>query len=82
MYICNCIAVSILYLHKDFSKNSHNGKVFQIRNLGPIFIRSTQGQPQGPLEPRKRRPGPGPRPGPTPGPRPGPRDPGPAKQDY
>ena len=32
------MAMSILYLHKDFSKDAHHGKVFEIGNLGPIFI--------------------------------------------
>ena len=30
--------MSILYPHKDFSKDANHGKVFQISNLGPIFI--------------------------------------------
>ena len=32
------MAMSILYLHKDFSKDAHHGKVFEISNLGPMFI--------------------------------------------
>ena len=32
------MAMSILYLHKHFSKDAHHGKVFEIDNLGPIFI--------------------------------------------
>ena len=32
------MAMSILYLHKDLSKDAHHGKVFEIDNLGPIFI--------------------------------------------
>ena len=69
------MAMSILYLHKDFSKDAHHGKVFQISNLGPIFIRW---RPRGSLRiSRNHKRGgrarvPGPRPGPAPGPRPWP----------
>ena len=38
IYIYIYMAMSILYLHKDFSKDAHHGKVFEIDNLGPIFI--------------------------------------------
>ena len=31
------MAVSILYLHKDFSKEEHHGKVFQFQDMGPIM---------------------------------------------
>ena len=32
------MAMSILYLHRDFSQDAYHGKVFLISNLGPIFI--------------------------------------------
>ena len=69
------MAMSILYLHKDFSKDAHHGEVFQISNLGPIFIRW---RPRGSLRisrnhKRGGRAGvPGPWPGPAHGPRPWP----------
>ena len=33
------MAMCILYLPRDFNQDAHHGKVFQISNLGPIFIR-------------------------------------------
>ena len=36
MYIHMYMAVSILYLHKDFSKEEHHGKVFKCHDMGPI----------------------------------------------
>ena len=68
-------AMSILYLHQDFSKDAHHGKVFEIDNLGPIFI---CWRPRGSLRisrnhKRGGRAGvPGPWPGPAHGPRPWP----------
>ena len=32
------MAMSILYLHRDFSQDAHHGKVSQTGNLGPRFI--------------------------------------------
>ena len=67
--------MSILYLHMDFSKDAHHGKVSQISNLGAIFI---GWRPRGSLRisrnhKRGGRAGvPGPWPRPAPGPRPWP----------
>ena len=49
------MAMSILYLHRNFSKDAHHGKVFQISNLGSTFIRW---KPRGSLRnPRNRKRG-------------------------
>ena len=58
------MAMSNLYLHRHFSRDTHHGKVLKIINLGPIFIRW---RPKGSLRisrnhkrgGRARAPGPG-----------------------
>ena len=63
------MAISILYLHRDFSKEVHHGKVFSMNDMGPMgpgpkWARAQMGPgpqwAQGPHGPRAQV-GPGPK---------------------